>query len=686
MRQIAEIVEGLQLENALLLGDEKNIVWGKMRGYCAWPAQVLSKEAAEAMLKPVKGTSSLPLMFFGRREVAWLPQANVSNWSVGCKKVSTQMSKEADKRRDQIKGFRAQLYNAVEQALDYIINDQAPEEWWERMHDDTTDEEEVDPEAQSGGNAFLAACRFYEDANTGHVLSGEDSNEPVQCTGQDAFSPGAPPAATPQAGDAPEWWSQKSNRTTGPVAGIREEDLLCREMLWPKEATRPRNRNRVARIRDFQAKDVRPASLRRDGSGTSGGSSQCDGSRTGNVEERMSAEQILQRRLTEYKSTNESIWTNRHRRPKLLNEGDVEKCNCTAETGSCDEGCILRAVQTRCDPRVCPCKDACQNMPFDFLRRPEVEPFMTTDKGIGIKAMENIREGSFIIEYTGEVIDKGELKQRFEKTKNAPGQYMDYYMQLQTGLWLDARNQGNLSRFINSSCQPNCLAERYTDASNNQQRIGIFAKCDIKAGTELTYDYLMEPIHQERYSAHLECRCGARNCRGVTLKTGSRPGSGSWRRKRRRRQLEEIDTGNDPLGTTSHHAASQRRPSGAANHCTPSSTSMRKSVPATGSSAPIDKTLFLRTSSAGLDGEWNSSGFQSNLLPHSGKSAEEVWQEARLAAIERDAMQVETGTPTLDIRRSGRVAKQTERYGAWLAEEEETDIQIEKPKRAKLSR
>lgn len=64
--------------------------------------------------------------------------------------------------------------------------------------------------------------------------------------------------------------------------------------------------------------------------------------------------------------------------------------------------------------------------------------------------MEHIPKGTFVVEYTGEVIDREELNNRFEETKDAPGQYMDYYMQLEVGLWIDARNHGNMSRFINS--------------------------------------------------------------------------------------------------------------------------------------------------------------------------------------------------------------------------------------------
>ena len=54
---------------------------------------------------------------------------------------------------------------------------------------------------------------------------------------------------------------------------------------------------------------------------------------------------------------------------------------------------------------------------------------------------------------------------------------------------IDARHKGNLSRFINSSCHPNCETQKWQDGSTGETRVGIFAIQDIPTGMELTYDY-----------------------------------------------------------------------------------------------------------------------------------------------------------------------------------------------------
>ncbi|GIY63172.1 histone-lysine N-methyltransferase SETD2 [Caerostris extrusa] len=60
-------------------------------------------------------------------------------------------------------------------------------------------------------------------------------------------------------------------------------------------------------------------------------------------------------------------------------------------------------------------------------------------------------------------------------------------MALKSDEILDAANKGNLSRFMNHSCDPNCETQKWT--VNGNLRIGFFAKRDIKAGEELTFDY-----------------------------------------------------------------------------------------------------------------------------------------------------------------------------------------------------
>ena len=64
-----------------------------------------------------------------------------------------------------------------------------------------------------------------------------------------------------------------------------------------------------------------------------------------------------------------------------------------------------------------------------------------------------------------------------------------YMMELGPGLIIDARTRGNVARFINSACVPNCETQKWHDAATGEIRIGIFAATDILPGTELTYDY-----------------------------------------------------------------------------------------------------------------------------------------------------------------------------------------------------
>ncbi|KAL3202253.1 hypothetical protein MRX96_042599 [Rhipicephalus microplus] len=72
---------------------------------------------------------------------------------------------------------------------------------------------------------------------------------------------------------------------------------------------------------------------------------------------------------------------------------------------------------------------------------------------------------------------------------------------------IDATKCGNLARFINHSCNPNCYAKVIT--VEGQKKIVIYSKQPINVNEEITYDYKF-PLEDEK----IVCLCGAPQCRG----------------------------------------------------------------------------------------------------------------------------------------------------------------------------
>lgn len=126
-------------------------------------------------------------------------------------------------------------------------------------------------------------------------------------------------------------------------------------------------------------------------------------------------------------------------------------------------------------------------------------------QGKGLFVMEDACEGEFLIEYVGEVISHRVADER-EKRYQARG-IGCYMFSLNKEFVIDATMQGNHSRFINHSCEPNC--ETQIEVIDGTPRIVITAKHALRQGEELTYDYHFEPELEK-----LKCYCGAPSCRG----------------------------------------------------------------------------------------------------------------------------------------------------------------------------
>jgi len=63
-----------------------------------------------------------------------------------------------------------------------------------------------------------------------------------------------------------------------------------------------------------------------------------------------------------------------------------------------------------------------------------------------------------VIEYVGEVIDAEELEKRMDSYQ-ADRHF--YFLTLTGSECIDASKKGNLARFINHSCSPNCMTQKW---------------------------------------------------------------------------------------------------------------------------------------------------------------------------------------------------------------------------------
>ncbi|KXS18345.1 SET domain-containing protein [Gonapodya prolifera JEL478] len=124
----------------------------------------------------------------------------------------------------------------------------------------------------------------------------------------------------------------------------------------------------------------------------------------------------------------------------------------------------------------------------------------------GLFAQEPVDAGDIVVEYIGQLIRQRVADQR-EHQYLSSGIGSSYLFRVDEDTIIDATKMGNLARFINHSCDPNCNAKIIN--LDGQKKIVIYAKKDIEEGDEITYDYKF-PLEAEK----LPCYCGSKNCRG----------------------------------------------------------------------------------------------------------------------------------------------------------------------------
>jgi SET domain-containing protein len=131
--------------------------------------------------------------------------------------------------------------------------------------------------------------------------------------------------------------------------------------------------------------------------------------------------------------------------------------------------------------------------------------------GKGVFALQPIRKGEAVIEYTGERITWAQAQKRHPHDPRDPDH--TFFFHIDDRNVIDANVGGNAARWINHACNPNCESD-IVDG-----RVYIKALRAIKPGEELFYDYGL--AIDERYTPKVKkqfaCRCGARRCRGTML-------------------------------------------------------------------------------------------------------------------------------------------------------------------------
>jgi histone-lysine N-methyltransferase SUV39H len=215
------------------------------------------------------------------------------------------------------------------------------------------------------------------------------------------------------------------------------------------------------------------------------------------------------------------------------------ECNnkCNGQSNCCPKLEGLEMVYHEVDERInarhqmivecndfCNCDKTCPNRPKPISTKLCI--FKTKNRGWAIKTLENIPIGKFIMEYTGECLDEKEARKRsrvYEKEGMTFLFDLDYNENGQASYSIDATYQGNISRFINHSCNPNLQTWPATTCIQDPRmhKLYYFSQRFIRAGEELTIDYTggvdKTPIQvdpNDNSVARTKCLCNSSRCRG----------------------------------------------------------------------------------------------------------------------------------------------------------------------------
>ena len=129
----------------------------------------------------------------------------------------------------------------------------------------------------------------------------------------------------------------------------------------------------------------------------------------------------------------------------------------------------------------------------------------------GLFTTRPVPKDGMVVEYMGVAIRSvmADLREKEYENGTAKGQGGDCYMfRLDDDVVLDATTRGNVARYMNHCCSPNCYS-RVIEVDGSKH-IVIFAMRDLEESEEITYDYKFA-VEREK----IACYCGSPKCLGV---------------------------------------------------------------------------------------------------------------------------------------------------------------------------
>jgi len=150
--------------------------------------------------------------------------------------------------------------------------------------------------------------------------------------------------------------------------------------------------------------------------------------------------------------------------------------------------------------------------------KPNIQLRRSTIHGNGVFATQVIPKGARIVRYMGLLRTHDEVDAAYAGMEETGHTFL---FTLNDEYVIDGNLKGNIARWINHSCEPNCEAvvEEDDKGRTRHDKVFIEALRRIKPGEELTFNYgiTLAERHTPKLKKLWGCRCGAPGCTGTML-------------------------------------------------------------------------------------------------------------------------------------------------------------------------